>query len=130
VLGSNETSSNTVDGCDQVTPTIGITSTPVIDLAAGAHGTIFLVAMTRDSSGNYHQRLHALDLATGSEQSQLNSPTTIQATFSGQTFDPEQYEERSSLLLLNGVIYMGWTSHCDDTPYTGWVMGYSESTLQ
>jgi hypothetical protein len=130
VLGSNETPSNPVNGCNQVTPTIGITSTPVIDPTAGAHGTIFLVAMTKDSSGNYHQRLHALDLATGNEQSQLNSPTTIQATFSGQTFDPEQYEERSGLLLLNGVIYMGWTSHCDDTPYTGWVMGYSESTLQ
>jgi hypothetical protein len=130
VLGPNETPSNPVNGCNQVTPTIGITSTPVIDPAAGAHGTVFVVAMTKDSSGNYHQRLHALDLATGNEQSQLNSPTTIQASFSGQTFDPEQYEERSGLLLLNGVIYMGWTSHCDDTPYTGWVMGYSESTLQ
>ena len=130
MLDSNETPSNMVDGCDQVTPKIGITSTPVIDLASGAHGTIFLVAMTKDSGGNYHQRLHALDLATGNEQSQLHSPTTIQATFSGQTFDPEQYEERSGLLLLNGAIYMGWTSHCDDTPYTGWVMGYSESTLQ
>jgi hypothetical protein len=130
VLGPNETPSNMVDGCSQVTPTIGITSTPVIDPTAGAHGTIFLVAMTKDSSGNYHQRLHALDLATGNEQSQLHSPTTIQATFSGQTFDPEQYEERSGLLLLNGVIYMGWTSHCDDGPYNGWVMGYSESTLQ
>jgi hypothetical protein len=130
VLGSSETPSNEVDGCDQVTPTIGITSTPVIDVTAGAHGTIFLVAMSKDSSGNYHQRLHALDLTTGSEQSRLNSPTTIQATFSGQTFNPEQYEERSGLLLLNGVIYMGWTSHCDVGAYNGWVMGYSESTLQ
>jgi hypothetical protein len=130
VLGSNETPSNEVDGCDQVTPTIGITSTPVIDVTGGAHGTIFVVAMSKDSGGNYHQRLHALDLTTGSEQSQLNSPTTIQATFSAQIFNPEQYEERSGLLLLNGVIYMGWTSHCDVGSYNGWVMGYSESTLQ
>jgi len=43
-----KTPSNMVDGCDQVTPTIGITSTPVIDPTAGAHGTIFVVAMTRD----------------------------------------------------------------------------------
>ena len=86
--------------------------------------------MSKDSGGNYHQRLHALDLTTGSEQSQLNSPTTIQATFSAQIFNPEQYEERSGLLLLNGVIYMGWTSHCDVGSYNGWVMGYSESTLQ
>jgi hypothetical protein len=33
------------------------------------------------------------------------------------------------LLLLNGTIYLGWTSHCDAGPYTGWLMGYSESTL-
>jgi hypothetical protein len=130
VVGPNESPSDAVKGCNQVTPTIGITSTPVIDPAVGAHGTIFVVGMTRDSSGKYHQRLHALDLATGNEQSLLNSPTTIQATFSGQTFDPEQYEERAGLLLLNGVIYLGWTSHCDDTPYTGWVMGYGESTLK
>jgi hypothetical protein len=44
-------------------------------------------------------------------------------------FDPEQYAERSALLLLNGVIYTGWTSHCDIRPYTGWIIGYSESTL-
>ena len=25
---------------------------------------------------------------------------------------------------------MGWTSHCDAQPYTGWIMGYSETTLQ
>ena len=33
------------------------------------------------------------------------------------------------LLLLNGIIYTGWASHCDIRPYTGWIMGYSESTL-
>jgi hypothetical protein len=44
-------------------------------------------------------------------------------------FDPSQYAERAGLLLLNGVVYMGWTSHCDIEPYTGWLMGYSESTL-
>ena len=131
VLPSGETTSDN-HGCDQITPEIGITSTPVIDLTPGAHGTIFVVAMSKDSSGNYHQRLHALDLATGAEQA--GSPTTVQATFpnsQGQmTFNPGQYAERAGLLLLTGVIYMGWTSHCDESPYTGWVMGYSESTLQ
>ncbi len=52
-------------GCDQVLPTIGITSTPVIDRNAGAHGTIFVVAMSvASASATYHQRLHALDVAT------------------------------------------------------------------
>jgi Immunoglobulin I-set domain len=131
VLGSGESTSDD-HGCGQITPEIGITSTPVIDPKAGAHGTIFIVAMSKDASGNYYQRLHALDLTTGAEQT--GSPTTIQATFpnsQGQvTFDSGQYAERAGLLLLNGAIYMGWTSHCDQNPYTGWVMGYSESTLQ
>src|SRR5580704_8186280 len=54
VLGSNETPSDN-RGCGQVSPQIGVTSTPVIDPSAGPHGTIFLVAMSKDSSGNYHQ---------------------------------------------------------------------------
>ena len=131
VLGANETASDN-RGCGQVSPIIGITSTPVIDLNAGTHGEIFLVAMSLDNSGNYHQRLHALDLTTGAETS--GSPTTIQATFpttSGTTtFDPKQYKERAALLLLNGVIYTTWASHCDAGPYTGWIMGYNETTLQ
>lgn len=131
VLGSGETPSDS-HSCSQITPEIGITSTPAIDTKAGANGTIFVVAMSKDSSGTYHQRLHALDLTTGSERS--GSPANIQASFpdsGGQTtFDPYQYAERSGILLLNGVIYMGWTSHCDENPYTGWLMGYSESTLQ
>jgi len=136
VLGANESPSDN-RGCGQITPTIGITSTPVIDIAAGPHGTIFVVAMSKDSSGNYYQRLHALDLSTGGEQN--GSPTTIAASFPGSganssnghvVFDPAQYAERAGLLLLNGVLYLGWTSHCDQDPYTGWIMGYGESSLQ
>jgi hypothetical protein len=131
VLGANESSSDN-RGCGQVTPEIGVTSTPVIDPHAGAHGVMYLVAMSKDSNGNYFQRLHALDITTGAEIS--GSPTTIQATFPNQggqtTFDPKQYKERAALLLLNGVIYITWASHCDDAPYTGWIMGYNQTTLQ
>jgi hypothetical protein len=133
VLGANETTSDN-RGCDQVTPEIGVTSTPVIDLTAGPHGTIFLVAMSKDSGGNYHHRLHALDLTTGAEQA--GSPVTISATFpipnsNGQTatFTPAQYKERAGLLLLNGMVYLGFSSHCDDGPYQGWLMAYNETSL-
>ncbi len=119
-------------GCGQVTPTIGVTSTPVIDRSAGAHGIIYLVAMSIDASQNYHQRLHALDVTTGAEL--LNGPMEIAATYPAaagglNTFDAGSYEERAGLLLLNGVIYTTWTSHCDDPPYTGWVIAYNSSTL-
>ncbi len=123
-------------GCGQVTPEIGVTSTPVIDRNQGPNGTLYVVAMSKDGSGNYHQRLHALDLALGAEL--YGGPVDIQATYPGTgdnsngtsvVFDPKQYEDRASLLLLNGVVYTGWTSHCDNRPYTGWIIGYSESTL-
>src|SRR5208283_449554 len=56
LLGANETPSDD-RGCTQVSPQIGITSTPVIDLNAGTRGTIFVVAMSKDTAGNYYQRL-------------------------------------------------------------------------
>ena len=136
ILGSGETTSDD-HGCSQITPEIGITSTPVIDRTQGPNGTLFTVGMTKDASGKYHQRLHALDAATGAEIG--GSPTEIAASYPGVgdnsqngsvVFDPAQYAERAGLLLLNGNIYMGWTSHCDAGAYTGWVMAYSETTLQ
>lgn len=135
VLGANEQPSDD-HSCGQITPQIGITSTPVIDRGAGPHGTIFVVGMSLDKSGGYHQRLHALDIATGAE---LHTPTEIHASYPGNgansssgkvIFDPGQYAERAGLLLMNGAIYLAWTSHCDEDPYTGWLMSYSESTLQ
>lgn len=135
MLGAGETTSDD-HGCGQITPEIGITSTPVIDSKAGPHGTIYVVAMSKDGTGNYHQRLHALDVTTGAEK--FGSPQNIQASFPGTgdnssggnvVFAPGQYAERAGLLLLNGVVYTGWTSHCDIRPYTGWIMGFDQSTL-
>jgi hypothetical protein len=135
MLASGESTSDN-HGCSQISPEIGVTATPVIDPKAGAHGTIYVVAMSKDSSGKYHQRLHALDLTTGAEQ--FGGPKEIQASYPGSgdnssggtvTFDPGQYAERAGLLLLNGVIYTAWTSHCDQRPYTGWVISYDQNTL-
>ena len=126
LLSAGETTSDD-RGCGQVTPEIGITSTPVIDRNAGAHGTIYVVAMTKDPSSNYHQRLHALDITTGQEMAA--SPTEITATFGATSFAPGQYKERAALLLNNGTIYTTWASHCDDGPYGGWIIALSESTL-
>jgi outer membrane protein assembly factor BamB len=135
LLKSGETTSDD-HGCTQVAPEIGITSTPVIDLDAGSHGRLFAVAMSNDGSGNYFQRLHALDLSTGAESA--GGPTTIQAQYPGSgdsssggfvPFLPGAYKERAGLLLLNHSIYTTWASHCDDRPYTGWIIAYDETTL-
>ncbi|MBZ5642848.1 MAG: hypothetical protein LAO19_08830 [Acidobacteriia bacterium] len=134
LLGSGETTSDN-RGCGQVSPEIGITSTPVIDRAAGAHGTMYVVAMSKSAS-TYFQRLHALDVTSGAEL--LGGPIAVQASYSGTganssggqvVFDPKQYKERAGLLLLNGVVYTSWASHCDINPYTAWIIGYNASTL-
>jgi len=88
--------------------------------------------MSKDAASNYHQRLHALDLASGAEL--LGGPTEISATSPTAAggvamFVAGQYAERAALLLSNGTVYTSWTSHCDIPPYFGWIIGYSESTL-
>ena len=115
----------------------GIAATPVIDPVAG---TIYLLVRTKEitaTTTNYVQRLHALNIATGAERA--NSPMTIAATFPGTasdgngttvTFDPYMQNQRAGLLLVNGIIYIAWTSHCDWTPYHGWVMAYDATSLQ
>ena len=119
-------------GCASITPEIGITSTPVIDPASGA---LYLVAMTELSSGNFQHQLHALDVATGAEKP--GSPVEIQASVPGRgdgntmvQFKPWLYKQRAGLLLLNGVVYTAWSSHCDAGNYHGWIIGYNARTLQ
>ena len=135
-LGAGETSSDDRQ-CAAVSPEIGITAAPVIDRGRGPNGAIYLVAATEDNAGYYHFRLHALDVASGAEL--FGGPVEIQGQYPGTgqgsngvnvMFDPAQYYERAALLLANGTIYTSWASHCDITPYTGWVIGYNESTLQ
>lgn len=130
LLASGETPSDD-HGCSQVTPEIGATATPAIDLQVGTHGTIYIVATSKDSSAKYHHRLHALDITTGAEQ--FGGAVEITATSSGagveNTFNPTVHKERPGLLILNGVVYTTWGSHCDASSYVGWVIGYNETTL-
>jgi len=134
MLGSGETTSDTRN-CSQVTPEIGVTATPVIDRTRGPNGAIYVIAMSKNGS-NYFQRLHALDLTSGAEL--FGGPKLVQATYPGTgdnsdgtnvVFDAKQYKSRPGLLLLNGIVYTAWGSHCDIAPYTGWVIGYDAGTL-
>jgi hypothetical protein len=134
MLGAGETTSE-ARNCDQIVPEIGVTATPVIDRTRGPHGAIYVVAMSKNGS-TYFQRLHALDAATGVEL--FGGPTEIEASYPGTgdnssggnvIFDPKQYKARPGLLLLDGIVYTMWASHCDIQPYTGWVIGFDASTL-
>ena len=134
-LKSGETTSDD-RGCSQVSPEIGITSTPVIARHTNSDSVIYVVAMTKDGSGNYHQRLHALDATSGAEL--FKGPVDISAKYPGTgdnssngfvVFDPSQYKERAGLLFVNNTVYLAWASHCDIRPYTGWIMAYNANTL-
>lgn len=134
-LKSGETTSDK-RSCSQVEPEIGITSTPVISRPKTGNPVIYVVAMSKDGSGNYHQRLHALDATNGTELH--NGPVDIAAQYPGTgdnstggfvIFDPAQYKERAGLLMIGSTVYLAWASHCDFRPYTGWIMGYNATTL-
>jgi hypothetical protein len=92
--------------------------------------------MSKDGSGNYFQRIHALDLTSGKEL--FGGPAAITATYPGSgdnssngsvVFDPKQYKERPGLLQIGGTIYTTWSSHCDIRLYTSWVMAFNADTL-
>jgi phosphodiesterase/alkaline phosphatase D-like protein len=120
--------------CCDITPEIGITGTPVIDPTTN---TLYVVAKTKEGASTYVQRLHALDLGTGAEK--LGGPVVIQASVTGTglgssgnslPFNSLHENQRTALLLQNGVIYMGFGSHGDYEPYHGWLLGYNATTLQ
>ena len=109
---------------------IGIVGTPVIDTVLKR---MFVVARSVDGSGNFYQYLHSIDITNGADSKVLItaqvSSTGVGSTSGSLHFNPETQNQRSALLLLNGVVYIAYASHCDTNPYHGWVLGYDENTL-
>jgi Chitobiase/beta-hexosaminidase C-terminal domain/Legume lectin domain len=116
-----------------IVPEVGITGTPVIDTNSK---TIYVVSKTKEN-GTYVQRLHALDITTGAEK--FSGPRTITASVAGVgngssggtlNFDPKWENQRPGLLLLNGIVYIGYAAHGDNGPWHGWILAYNAATLQ
>jgi hypothetical protein len=124
--------------CPLISPEVGITSTPVIDLRTG---TLYVLARTKEHKGVlgdvYVQKLHALAINNGTEK--FGGPVAIRAFTRGRgvgnahgtiLFDPRRENPRAALLLSQGRIYLTWASSCDAGPYHGWVMAYDARTLK
>jgi hypothetical protein len=113
--------------CATIYPEFGITGTPVIDSSTG---TLYVVAATKEveSTTSYVYWLHALSVTTGQEK--FGGPVPIQAKSGSVTLLPKQHLQRPGLLLVNGVVYIGFGSHGDMSPWYGWLLGYNASTLQ
>lgn len=112
---------------------IGIVGTPVIDTVSQ---TIYFVARSTDGN-QFVQYLHAVNIINGNEQP--GSPVAISASVPGTgdgsinnvvSFDPRRNNQRQGLTLVNGAVYISFSSHCDWNPYHGWILGYNAQTLQ
>jgi outer membrane protein assembly factor BamB len=116
-------------GCADIQPSIGTTATPVIDTSTNP-ATVYLTHKTyaSGSSGPAAWYMDALNVATGHEQP--NFPVLLSGNAdnaAGVSFSPTTQQQRPGLLLMNGVVYAGFGSHCDNTPFRGWVFGVSTS---
>ena len=129
-------------GTSDITPEVGITSTPVIDPVSG---TIYFEVKTKEGVAYVH-RLHALDIRTGLEQTNFNSPSVISCSnYPGVgngtgndndggnpphvLWNPLKEHCRPALTLLNGVVYLSFASHGDNQPYHGWFFAYNATNV-
>ncbi len=116
-----------------ITPQIGITGTPVIDLSSG---TLFVVAFTHEK-GSYVQRLHGLEIKTGKDRP--GSPVVLAASVRGRGYDnkngwirfhADRGNQRTALLLYRGIVYICEAAYGDSDPYHGWILGYNATTYR
>lgn len=117
-------------GCGDLVPNIGATATPVVDQASG---TTYFTTKVDDGPDldHPHWYLHGVDITTGVERSGF--PTTIQGSPSNDStnvFNAKTAMQRPGLLLLDGVVYAAFASHCDYGPYVGYVVGVNAATGQ
>jgi outer membrane protein assembly factor BamB len=113
----------TITSCDDLTPKIGITATPVYDPNTGS---VYVMAMVKQTSG-WQFRLIGLDVGTGAIT--LQQPITGHPTNDSHiSFHPVPQDQRTALLLVNGWVYAAFASHCDHTPYAGYVSGVDVET--
>jgi len=106
--------------CGDLTPSIGVTGTLVIDPATN---TAYLTHKTY-VGGAAAWLLDAIDLATGRQRPGFPVPLGGTAdNLPGLAFDPKMHLQRPGLLLMGGVVYAAFGSHCGLDPHQGWVFG-------
>lgn len=114
-------------GCADIEPSIGTTSTPVIDPATN---TVYLTYKTYQSgsSGPAAWYMDALDVSTGAQRPGF--PVELSGTAQNDpsaSFLATDQQQRPGLLLMDGVVYAAFGSHCDYSTWQGWVFGVSTS---
>jgi len=116
-----------IAGCTDLEPHVGITGTPVIDPETNV-AYFFAKTYASGNSGPAAWNMHAVNLSDGKEEPGFPVPISGEAqNLPGVRFNPTQQLQRPALLLMNGVIYAAFGSHCDTQPYEGWIFGVSTS---
>ena len=115
-------------GCGDLMPNIGITATPVYDPSTG---TAYFTSKVNDGVDvdHPHWYFHAIDITTGAERAGF--PSMIAGSPAGDPsnqFNAKTAMQRPGLLLLGGVVYAGFASHCDYRPFVGYVVGVNAKT--
>ncbi|HSU57535.1 MAG TPA: chitobiase/beta-hexosaminidase C-terminal domain-containing protein, partial [Candidatus Dormibacteraeota bacterium] len=115
-----------------INPEVGITGTPVIDLASG---TLYVDAFTHEGTSYLH-RVHALNITNGTEQPY--GPVVVSFSMAGTgvgssagvlPFSPIQHLQRAGLTLAGGMLYVTYTGYADTDPYHGWILGFKKNNL-
>jgi hypothetical protein len=118
--------------CVDITPEIGISSAPVIDLD---EGVMYVVAKVEEA-GVQNLRINVLDIRTGAS---VRDPVDVGGSVPGTasdsvngvlTFNPVRHNVRAGLLLHHGVLYVTASAHCDFPPWHGWVFAYQAGNLK
>ena len=127
-------------------PEVGITGTPVIDPSTNV---IYVIPNTKEIVGGnayYVQRLHAINVADGTDTAQSfvigsttdgntnSTPVYVSGTGDGNVggvvqFNALRENNRPALSLVNGQVYAEWASHGDNGPYHGWVVAWNVTNL-
>jgi len=118
--------------CADLTPTFGVTSTPVVDQSTNVEYLVDNEYVSGDSGPTAYY-MHALNLANNGAE-EPGFPVQIRGTASNDpslTFNATQELQRPGLLLMNGTVYAAFGAHCDHYPWQGWIAGVTETgTLQ
>ncbi len=108
-------------GCGSSGATVGVTGTPVIDPVTHVEYFVYKTTTGQNLMDARHDQ-------TGTEVAGF--PVAIQgqaANVPGVTFNSIAQLQRPGLILLGGVVYAAFGSHCDRSTYQGWVVGVSEA---
>jgi len=106
--------------CTKFDP-MGVTGTPIVDLGSRA---LFLDAMITPDGGTTKKHLIlSLNVDTGDINPGWPVDVEATATYNGIDFSPSIQQQRPALGIVGNILYVGYGSMSDCSPYHGWLVG-------